>query len=131
MQTGQILTYGVEGRLAEQLRELAQTHGLWFRALRKSKACIHLLRQSGPAVVVVKVGRDLEREMTLVEQIGRLFPDTEIIVVGDNDNPSLAGLAWDLGVRAALFPLPSFALLAELIVSLLPGKSQRKTEERP
>jgi hypothetical protein len=52
----------------------------------------------------LKVGNDLLEELTLLDRVSWLFPDTATVVIGDTDNPVLAGLAWDLGAALVLFP---------------------------
>ena len=48
MQQPQVLVYGVEGRLNEQLQELAQAQRLWLREVRHLQACRNLLRSARP-----------------------------------------------------------------------------------
>jgi hypothetical protein len=61
----------------------------------------------------LKVGRDLERELGLLEQVTWLYPETVTIVVGDTENAALADLVWELGARLVLFPpLPRMQLPA-------------------
>jgi hypothetical protein len=63
-------------------------------------------------VFVLKVGRDLLQELTLLDRISWLYPDTATVVIGDSDNPVLVGLIWDLGATVVLFPpLPRYALI--------------------
>ncbi len=119
MRQAQLITYGAEGRLAEQLRELAQGQGLWLREVQHLRACRNLLRQGGPAVLVVVLGRDLVEELTLVQEIGLALPDTAIVVVGDTDYPGLAALAWDLGARCVLQPPSPVELLPEIVLRFL------------
>ncbi len=124
MHRAQVLAYGIEGRLADQFRGLAQAQGWWFRPLRHTQACLNLLRQSGPAVFVLKIGRDLERELTLLERVSWLFPETAAIVIGASDDLLLAGLAWDLGAKCVMLPPSSFELLAETVQGFLPVKAK-------
>jgi DNA-binding NarL/FixJ family response regulator len=127
VQQPQLLAYGVEGRLAEQLQELASTQRVWLREIRHLQACRNLLAAARPAVLVVRLGRDVERELSLVGDVHELFPDTAVIVVGDVDNPSLAGLAWDLGAHFVLFPPTPFETLPGIIMQMLatPGVDAR------
>ncbi len=124
MHQAQLLAYGVDGRMADQFRDLAQSRGWWFRPLQQVKACFNLLRRGGPAVLVLKIGRDLERELTLLERIGWLFPETATIVIGDSDDLLLAGLVWDLGASCVMLPPASFELLAETVQGFLPAKTR-------
>src|SRR5437764_10321840 len=97
MHQTQVLTYGIEGVLAERLRELAQTKRFWLRETSQFAACRSVVQASPPSVFVLVLGRDLPRELTLLEEVHASLPGTAVIVVGEADNPVLAGLAWDLG----------------------------------
>jgi DNA-binding NarL/FixJ family response regulator len=104
MQQAQIVTYGIDGSLAETLREYAQGRRIWLRETSQFTACQSLIAASAPQVFVMVLGSELERELTLVEQVHAALPNTAVIVVGETDNPTLAGLAWDLGATYVLFP---------------------------
>jgi DNA-binding NarL/FixJ family response regulator len=121
MQQTQVLTYGIDGVVAERLRELAQAQRFRLRETSQLSACLNLA-QTSPSVFVLALGRDLERELALLEQVASTLPGTPTIVVGDTDNPALAGLAWDLGATFALFPPTPGERITEIVASLLPGK---------
>src|SRR2546425_12353714 len=104
MHQAQVLVYESDGRLADALRELSQARGFRLRELRHAQACLNSLRRHGAALLVIKLGKDLEREFSLLEQVTRLFPDTATVVVGDLQTTVLAGLAWDLGASYVLVP---------------------------
>ena len=104
MRRAQVLVYEADGRLAELLREAAHKHSWWLRELRQVGSVRELLRPGGSTVLVLKIGRDLERELGLLEEVGWLYPQTATVVVGDTDSAALADLAWDLGARLVLFP---------------------------
>src|SRR4051812_35074749 len=99
MQQAQIIAYGLDGRLAALLQETAQSQGLWLREVQHARTCRNLLRQGGPAVLVLMLGRDLLPELTIMHEVAQASPDTAVIALGDADHPSLAALAWDLGAR--------------------------------
>ena len=120
MHHAQLVAYGVEGRLAEVLGELAHGRALWLREARHTKTCLNLLRQGGAGVLVLRLGKNLDQEMTLLEQVTVLFPRTRTIVVGPADNPALAGLAWDLGAAYVLFPPQPIEALGDIVVGFLP-----------
>jgi DNA-binding NarL/FixJ family response regulator len=122
MQQTQVLTYGIEGVLAERLREFAQAQRIWLRETSQHSACVNLLQTSPPSVFVLALGRELERELALLEQVHASLPGTPVIVVGDADNPALAGLAWELGATYALFPPTPREAIMELVERLLPGQ---------
>ncbi len=129
MKLAQVLVYEADGKLAEILGPLRQTRGLRLREVRQVQACLGWLRRRGPGVLVVKLGRDLERELTLLERVTWLFPDTATLVVGDSANPALAGLAWDLGARYVLFPPQPIELLPELVQGFLPQMEKDDSDQ--
>ena len=83
------------------------------------RVCLGLLPQGGDSVLVLRVGRDVVREMTLLEQTAWLFPETAVVVVCDADNPALVDLAWDLGARFVLHPPQIRELLPDIVASLM------------
>jgi hypothetical protein len=123
MQHAQILVYGIEGKLADTLRTLAQDHAVWFREVRHPKTCLNLLRRGGAAALVLKVGRDLEQELSLLARVTWLFPETASLLVGDSDNPSLVGLLWELGAHYVLCPPQPIEWLPDLVRGFLPART--------
>lgn len=121
MRHAQVLVYEADGRLAELLRPLALDRGLWLREVRQPAACLGLLRDSDRAVLVLKVGRDLEREIGLLERVTGLFPETAVIVLCDSGHAGLPGLAWDLGAHFVLTPPHPVEWLPELVEKVLPS----------
>jgi hypothetical protein len=121
MRRAQVVIAETDGRLLELLRERAAAHGWWLREVGHAGRVVGLLRQGAGSVVVLRTGRDLEREFAALERIGRLFPETATVVVGDADHPALAGLAWDLGARFVLFPPLPREQLAEIVGGLMGG----------
>jgi DNA-binding NtrC family response regulator len=119
MRYPQVLVYESDGRLAELLRREGEARRWTLREPRRLESCWRLLERGGPAVLVLKVGTDLVRELTLLERIKWLYPETASVVVGDTENPTLAGLAWDLGASFVLFPPLSRQDLPELVARLL------------
>jgi DNA-binding NtrC family response regulator len=120
MKRTQVLVYESDGKLAARLQELARSLSFRLREMRQPDACLSALRNAGPTLFVLKLGRDLEREMTLLERTSTLYPATATVVVGDTDYPALASLAWDLGARFVLFPPHPQELLLDLVPALLP-----------
>jgi DNA-binding response OmpR family regulator len=114
-----VLVCESDGRLAALLRELVDRNQWSLREPRRTEACLRLLRRGGPSVLVLKVGRDLERDLTLLERVAWLRPETGIIVVGDTDHAALAGLAWDLGADFVLLPPLPRELLPDIVTGLM------------
>lgn len=119
MQQPHILVHGVEGRPAELLEELAREHRLWLREARHLRACRSLLAEARPGLLVLRLGRDLERELTLLDEAAYLYPETAVVVLTGADDAALAELAWDLGAHCVLAaPLP-VELLTSVVVKVL------------
>jgi DNA-binding NarL/FixJ family response regulator len=116
----QLLIHETDGQLAAELRELASKKQRWsLREPRQREGCLRLLQHGGPSILVIKVGRDVENELTLLEQVSWLSPETRIVAVSDTANPLLADLAWDLGATFVLFPPQPRERLVELVESLM------------
>jgi hypothetical protein len=127
MRRAQLLVYEADGRLADLLRDGAARHGWWLRELRHEASLRDILRPGEGTVLVLKVGRDLEAEMGLLEEVGWDFPAVDVVLVGDVENSALANLAWDLGARFVLFPPLPRALLPEIVAGLLGAPGPRDT----
>jgi hypothetical protein len=125
MRYPQVLVYEHDGSLALLLRRLAEggedaRRPHWYvHEPRTPKACFQLLARGDPAVLVLKVGRDLESELALLERVSWLFPDAATVVVGEYENPVAATLAWDLGAAFVLAPPVLREMLPEIVVGLL------------
>jgi hypothetical protein len=120
MQHAQIIAFGLEGRLVDVLRELAQANALWLREVRHIKTCVNLLRQGGAKLLVLRLGNHIDQELALLDKVSRLFPLVRTLVVGPVENTTLEALAWDLGVAYALFPPQPIETLRELVQGFLP-----------
>ncbi len=119
MQQTQVITFGIDGVLADRLRELAETRRFRLRETSQYAACRNLVQMAPPSVLVLTLGRDLERELVLLDEVHTCMPATETIVIGETDNPVLAGLAWDLGATVVLFPPTPLEGITEIIDRLL------------
>ncbi len=131
MRYPQVLVYETDGLLAGLLRRSQASQAWALREPRRLESCLRLLRRGGPSVLVLKLGRDLERELKLLERVSGLFPDTAIVVVGDSDDVQLAGLAWDLGAAYVLFPPLPRTLLPEIVAGLLDTKPREPSAAVP
>jgi DNA-binding NtrC family response regulator len=123
MHQAQVLVYETDSKLAAQLADVTARAGFRLREVRKADACLNCLRRYGPGVLVLRLGRDLERELALLERVTWLFPDTAAIVVSETANATLAALAWDLGARFVLSAPQPLEMLVELVESVMPGKA--------
>lgn len=120
MRQAQLLVWDLDGPLLETVTELAQGHAVWVREVRQRKACLNLLLEGGPGILLLHLGRDIEAKLATLEEVSRAFPEQVSIVVGDQAYPALAGLAWELGARFVLFPPSPMDLLPEVVRGYLP-----------
>ncbi len=121
MRRAQVIIYEPDDRLTQMLRAHGAAQGWWLRPVRHAARVESLLRPGEASVVILKTGRDLEREFALLEAISRAFSEVATVVVGDADQPALAGLAWDLGARFVLFPPLPREQLTEIVAMLMTG----------
>jgi hypothetical protein len=121
MRRAQVILYEADGRLEALLRPQAHKQRWWLRPVRHPARVLSLLDHGKANVVVLKIGRDLEREFAMLERAQRGYPRAAFVVVGDGDQPALAGLAWDLGARLVLFPPLAREHLPAIIASLADG----------
>lgn len=120
MKRAEIVVFGGEPKLIDQIQDLAQPSSSWVRPVRHAKTCLNLLRLGAPGLLVAKLGANLEQEVTLLADIARLLPGTRVIVVGNSDHPTLAGLCWDLGAHYVLFPPEPLERLREVLPGFMP-----------
>jgi DNA-binding NarL/FixJ family response regulator len=115
MRFPQLLVFEADGRLTASLGPLAEELSLSPRHVQQPEACRRALRRGGPNVLLLRAGRDLDREFALLDQVSRSLPETRIVVVLDQDDARLRGLAWDLGAAYVLPLARSRDLLADVI----------------
>jgi hypothetical protein len=118
----QLLIFEHDGKLAAQLRPLAEARRWVVREPRQVGACLRLLWRGGPGVLVLMLGRDLERAFALLERVSWLSPDTGRVVIGESEHAWLAGLAWDLGADFVLVPPLGHEMLTEVVAGLMAGQ---------
>ena len=124
MRLPQIVVYEKDGRLKLQLEALAERRRWALREARQTDTCLRLLARGGPAVLVVRAGRDLERETALLERATWLYPDAPAVLVMDGDRPDAAGVAWDLGAAYVLSSPQPRERLAEIVAGLIDDKEE-------
>jgi DNA-binding NtrC family response regulator len=124
MRLPQIVVYEKDGRLKLQLEALAEQRRWALREARQPETCLSHLSRGGPAVVVIKAGRDWERELVLLERVTWLYPQAAVVLIGDGDPSQLAGLAWDLGAAYVLLLPQPRERLAEIVAGLIGDKEE-------
>jgi chemotaxis response regulator CheB len=131
MRYPQIVVFERDGWLAAQVQELGREHSWLVRESRQADACVQLLREARPAVLLLKLERKLIDELTLLARLQEKAPDCPVIVVSDvkldgaAQRMSLAGLAYDLGARCVLFPPLTHPVIEDLVVGLMEATIER------
>jgi DNA-binding response OmpR family regulator len=121
MRFPQLIIFEADGRLTALLQALAEELGLSPRQVQQSEACRRALRRGGPNVLLLRAGRDLDREFALLDQVSRATPETRIVVVLDQDDARLRSLAWDLGAAYVLPLTRARDLLPDLVCGMVGG----------
>jgi hypothetical protein len=130
MRHPQLLVWESDGRLASCLEATAKSKKWLLRRPRRLDSCLAFLGRSGPAAVALKIGRDLQRELTLLEQVCWFFPETAVVVVCDTDDPGLVGLAWDLGASYVLSAPWTPHELTDIVTSILDQRNSGHCNDR-
>lgn len=124
MRYPQLLIHEDDGRLAGSLRELARTRNWALREPRNWDGCLRLLHQEGPAVFLLRLGRELVNDLDLLGKVADGFPEAAIVVIADAAKADLEALAWDLGATVVLTAGWSPSLLLEILDGLLPATAK-------
>jgi len=113
-----LIVWDHDGRLAGILRPFAEVHRWQLREADDEAEVLKWLARGRPGVLVLRPGRDVEREMALLARVGWVLPDADAVVVVEDGGP-LAGLAWDLGAAFVLTPPRARDDLPEIVVGLM------------
>lgn len=122
MRHPQIVVYERDGRLAQQLRPLAEARRWPLREPRQPDACRRLIEKPGPAVLVVRLGRDPEQELALLSHAASRHEVRTVAVGESEDAVALITLAWDLGSDFVLAPPISREILPAVVAGLIDGR---------
>jgi hypothetical protein len=124
-----MLRFDERGQPAMRLREKTRPEsgdcaanaeqGWIIREPRQPAACLRLLQNRGPAVLVIQLRKEAVTELEFLEQTARCYPDVLIVVVGEETHQSVAPLAWDLGATAVLLPPRVGERLQETVLGLM------------
>src|SRR5262245_10938212 len=88
----------------EPLTEEGREPRWLLREPRQGPACLNLLHDGGPAVLILKIGRHLVRELTFLDEVHASAPDVPIVAVGDAEDAALMSLTLELGASFVLLP---------------------------
>jgi chemotaxis response regulator CheB len=131
MRYPQIVIYETDGQFAEFVGDLARDNSWVVREARQPAACLKLLRDSRPAVLLLKLERKLVDELSLLAQVHEKAPDCPVLVVSDvkldrgGQRSTLAGLAYDLGARYVMFPPLTRTAIEDLVAGCLEAVIRR------
>jgi chemotaxis response regulator CheB len=125
MRHPQVVVYESDGWVAAQLEQLAAEHRWLLRESRQPEACLELVTQARPSVLLLRLGRQLVEELTLLSNVYQQAPDCPVVVISDvklegaQQRLNVAGLAYDLGARYVMFPPLERPLLEDLAAGLM------------
>jgi DNA-binding response OmpR family regulator len=131
MKLPQVVIYESEGSLAGQVRRLAGENSWLVRESRDPDACVKLLADARPAVLLLNLERDLHDGLSLLGRVAERAPDCPVIVVSDvkmegaEQRAQLSALAFDLGARYVLFPPLQQPVIEDLLAGLMSATVKR------
>src|SRR5262249_21283746 len=96
--------------------------GWLLREPRRVESALRLLGR-GAGVLLIRTGRDLDRELALLDQATDRFPEAAVVLITDGDHPRLPALGWDLGAACVLTADQAREQLVELVEALMRGVS--------
>jgi DNA-binding NtrC family response regulator len=131
MRYPQIILYEADASIAQILEPIVQARRWVLRHPRQAPACLALVEGGGPAVLVLKIGRHLIREMTFLDQVHEGSPDVPLVVVADSEDYLLLRLSMELGASFVLMPPQSRQDLVEVVTRLLETTIQRMALAQP
>ena len=108
-----------ERRLAEALRSFAEQNRWLLREQRRQEQILKVLQRRGPGAFILQVAAAPEKDLALLQRVREASAQTGIIAVLDRENPSLAGLVWDLGANMVFFAPVASQALADTVSMLL------------
>jgi len=131
MKHPQVVVYESDGWLADQVRRLAGENAWLVRESRRADACLNLLEDGRPTVLLLRLERELLDGLTLLSQVAERAPDCPVVLVSDvkmegaEQRAQLAALAFDLGARYVLFPPLQQPVIEDLVAGLLGATIRR------
>ena len=131
MKHPQVVVYESDGWLADQVRRLAADHAWLVRESRHSDSCLNLLADGRPAVLLLRLERELLDGLTLLGRVSERAPDCPVVLVSDvkmegaEQRAHLSALAFDLGARYVLFPPLQQPVIEDLVAGLMEATVRR------
>src|SRR5262245_35524413 len=131
MKLPQVVVYESDGSLAGQIRRLADENAWLVRESRQSQACLELVSEVRPSVLLLKLERELQEGLTLLARVVERAPDCPVVLVSDvkmdgaEQRAQLSALAMDLGARYVLFPPLQTPVIEDLVSGLMAATIRR------
>jgi DNA-binding NtrC family response regulator len=131
MRYPQVVVYESDGSLAASIRKLAADHDWLIRESRQPEACLNLLADSRPALLLLKLERELQEGLMLLSRVAERVPDCPVILISDvkmegaEQRAQLSALAFDLGVSYVLFPPLQQPVIDDLVTGLMEATIKR------
>lgn len=131
MKLPQVVVYETDGWLAEQVRRLATENSWLVRESRQAEQCVAFLREQRPAVLLLKLDKDLVEGLTLLTHVVEQAPECPVILVldvkmdGAAQRVQLSTLAFDLGARYVLYPPLQQPVIEDLVAGFMAATVQR------
>src|SRR5687768_10543813 len=131
MKLPQVVVYESDGELAGQVRRLAAENAWLIRESRQPDACLQLLAEVRPSVLLLKLERELLDGITLLGRVAERAPDCPVVLVSDvkmegaKQRAQLSALAMDLGARYVLFPPLQTPVIEDLVAGLMAAAVRR------
>ncbi|HKB00753.1 MAG TPA: hypothetical protein VKD90_00975 [Gemmataceae bacterium] len=131
MKHPQVVVYESDGSLAAQVRRLAGDNSWLVRESRRPDACLQLLAEVRPSVLLLKIERELHDGLALLGQVAERAPDCPVVLVSDvkmegaEQRAQLSALAMDLGARYVLFPPHQTPVIEDLVSGLMASTVRR------
>ena len=131
MKHPQVVVYESDGALAGQVRRLAGENAWLVRESRQPDACLQLLAEVRPSVLLLKLERELLDGLTLLGRVAERAPVCPVVLVSDvkmegaEQRAQLSALAMDLGARYVLFPPLQTPVIEDLVAGLMGATVRR------
>jgi hypothetical protein len=132
MKHPQVIVFAFDEWLGKQLRELSVESRWLVREARQAAACLSLVRDPRPAVLLLQADPHDDRAtaFAFLADVHRFAPDVATVVVsdaklGEDDRIAWTAAAFDLGARYVLFPPLSRPVIEDIVSGLMAAAVRR------
>jgi DNA-binding NtrC family response regulator len=125
MRYPQIILFEADAAIAQCLEPTVQERRWLLKQVRQAPACLGLLHEAGPAVLVLRVGRHLLRELAFLDEVHEALPDVPVVAVADAEDYLLLRLLIELGASYVLMPPQPRTELEPIVTRILEATIRR------